>query len=39
MSPAIALDHRMAVEPDDLVEQFGTETVHYTHHDDERGHA
>src|SRR3546814_5250285 len=29
----------MAVEPDDLVEQFDAEAVHHAHHDDQRGDA
>src|SRR3546814_86022 len=36
---AIALHHRMAVEADDLVEQFGPKAVHHRHHGDERGDA
>jgi len=32
---AIALDHGMAVQSDDLVEQFGAEAVHHAHHDDQ----
>ncbi len=33
------LDQQVAVEPEDLVEQFLAETVHHRHHDDERRHA
>ena len=36
---AIALDDRVAVEADDLVEQFGAKAVHHAHHDDQRGDA
>ncbi len=36
---AIALDHGMAVEPGDLVEQLGAEAIHHAHHDDQRGDA
>ena len=35
----IALDHRMAVQPDDLVEQLRAKAVHHAHHDDQRGDA
>jgi hypothetical protein len=36
---AVALDDRVAIEADDLVEQFGAKAVHHAHHDDQRGHA
>jgi len=36
---AIALDNRMSVEANDLVEQLGTKPVHNAHHDDQRRHA
>ena len=35
----VALDHGMAVEADDLVEQLGAEAVHHAHDDDQRGDA
>ncbi len=37
--PAIGLDDGMAVEPDDLVEQFGAEAVHHAHDDHQRSDA
>ena len=36
---AVGLDDRVAVEPDDLVEQLGAKAVHHAHHDDQRGDA
>ncbi len=35
---AIGLDDRVAVEPDDLVEQLGAEAVHHAHDDDQHRH-
>ena len=32
-----ALDHGVAVQADDLVEQLGAEAVHHAHHDDQSG--
>jgi hypothetical protein len=35
----VALDDRVAVEPGDLVDQFGAEAVHHAHHDHQHRHA